>query len=143
MTVGAGSAALNGWTVEFDASFNITSIWNAVIVSHVGNHYVVRNADWNGNVAGGKDTSFGFQATPGSGGTAASGFTINGAAVGTDPVPVVPTPVGGRRHGRGRQQRHARARLHRDAVGRGDEPGHGGLRHQQRHRDAPAATTRR
>ena len=88
MAVGAGSAALNGWTVEFDASFNITSIWNATIVSHVGNHYVVRNADWNGNVAGGKETSFGFQATPGSGGTAASGFTINGTAVGTDPVPV-------------------------------------------------------
>ena len=88
MAVGAGSAALNGWTVAFDASFNITSIWNATIVSHVGNHYVVKNADWNGNVAGGKETSFGFQATPGSGGTAASGFTINGTAVGTDPVPV-------------------------------------------------------
>ena len=83
MAVGAGSAALNGWTVAFDASFNITSIWNATIVSHVGNHYVVKNADWNGNVAGGKETSFGFQATPGSGGTAASGFTINGTAVGT------------------------------------------------------------
>ena len=88
MAVGAGSAALNGWTVAFDASFNITSIWNATIVSHVGNHYVVKNADWNGNVAGGKETSFGFQATPGSGGTAASAFTINGTAVGTDPVPV-------------------------------------------------------
>ena len=88
MAVGAGSAALNGWTVEFDASFNITSIWNATIVSHVGNHYVVKNADWNGNVAGGKETSFGFQATPGSGGTTASGFTINGTTVGTDPAPV-------------------------------------------------------
>src|SRR5262249_14941221 len=71
MSVGAGSAALNGWTVEFDASFNITSIWNADIVSHVGSHYVVRNAAWNGSVAGGHETSFGFQATSGSGGTAA------------------------------------------------------------------------
>ncbi len=70
MAVGASSAALNGWTVAFDASFNITSIWNATIVGHVGNHYVVKNVDWNGNVAGGKKTSFGFQATPGSGGTA-------------------------------------------------------------------------
>src|SRR4029453_4297422 len=57
-----------------------------------GNHYVVKNADWNGTVAGGKETAFGFQATPGSGGTAASAFTINGTAVGTDPVPPpVPT----------------------------------------------------
>ena len=88
MAVGAGSASLNGWTVEFDASFNITSIWNATIVARVGNHYVVRNVDWNGNVAAGKETSFGFQATPGGGGTAASGFLINGTAVGTDPAPV-------------------------------------------------------
>ncbi len=86
MAVGAGSAALNGWLVEFDASFTITNVWNATIVSHIGNHYVVRNADWNGNVAGGGTTSFGFQATPGSGGTTASGFTINGTAVGAGPT---------------------------------------------------------
>ncbi|MGQ0583323.1 MAG: Calx-beta domain-containing protein [Reyranella sp.] len=91
MTVGAGAGGLNGWTVEFNASFNITSIWNAEIVSHVGDHYVVRNAGWNGQVAGGRDVSFGFQATPGSGGTAASGFMINGIAAGDDPAPVLPS----------------------------------------------------
>src|SRR5262249_31984652 len=90
MDVGGGGAALHGWTVEFDASFTITSIWNATIVSHVGSHYVVKNADWNGDVAGGKTTSFGFQATPGAGGTAASGFAVNGTAVGTSP-PVLPS----------------------------------------------------
>lgn len=91
MAVGAGSAALTGWTVEFDASFKITNIWNAEIVSHVGNHYVVRNVAWNGSVAGGHETAFGFQATPGSGGTSASGFKINGADLGGDPAPVLPT----------------------------------------------------
>ncbi len=69
------------------------------------------DVDWNGNVAGGKETAFGFQATAGSGGTAASGFTINGTAVGTDPGAGADA-VGGRRHGGGGQQRHARARLH-------------------------------
>ena len=87
MTVGAGSAGLHGWTVEFNSTATITSIWSAEIVSHVGDHYVVRNAAWNGDLGGGKSTSFGFQATPGSTGTAASGFTINGTAVGQDPVP--------------------------------------------------------
>ena len=87
MKVGAGSAALNGWTVEFNSSAAITNIWNAVIVSHVGEHYVVRNADWNGQVASGQKVAFGFQATPGSAGTAASGFTVNGAAVGNNPPP--------------------------------------------------------
>ncbi len=87
MTVTAGSGGLNGWTVAFDASATITSIWNAQIMSHVGNHYVVSNAAWNGQVAGGQAASFGFQATPGSAGTTASGFTINGVAAGHDPVP--------------------------------------------------------
>ncbi len=91
MTVGAGGGGLNGWTVEFNAAFAITNIWNAEIVSHVGDHYVVRNATWNGQVAEGRNVSFGFQAASGSAGTAASGFTINGVVAGGDPVPVVPT----------------------------------------------------
>ncbi|MDP1748666.1 MAG: Calx-beta domain-containing protein [Reyranella sp.] len=90
MTVGAGSAGLHGWTVEFNSTASITGIWNAEIVSHVGDHYVVRNAAWNGDIGGGKTTAFGFQATPGSTGTAASGFAINGTAVGQDPVPTPP-----------------------------------------------------
>ena len=44
MTVPGGSQGLQGWTLEFDAGFDITNIWNAEIVSHVGNHYVIRSA---------------------------------------------------------------------------------------------------
>lgn len=62
MTVGAGTSPLTGWTVEFDASFTITNIWNAVIKSHVGTHYVIENAPYNANVSAGAETSFGFQA---------------------------------------------------------------------------------
>ena len=91
MTVTAGSSPLSGWTVEFDSTASISSIWNAVIVSHVGNHYVVKNASWNAQVAAGQSVSFGFQAAPGSGGTAASHFLINGQpAEGTSP-PMLPT----------------------------------------------------
>ncbi|WP_084539781.1 Calx-beta domain-containing protein [Azorhizobium doebereinerae] len=94
MTVEAGSSALAGWTVEFDAGFTITitNIWNAVIVSHVGTHYVVKNASYNGAVGAGKDTAFGFQATPGAGGTTAGGFLVNGrSADGGMPAPALPT----------------------------------------------------
>ncbi|MFO1084224.1 MAG: Calx-beta domain-containing protein [Reyranellaceae bacterium] len=86
ITVTAGSTAFNGWTIEFNSTANITNIWNAVIVSHVGDHYVVKNASWNGQVGAGQSTSFGFQATAGSAGTAATDFTVNGVAVGTDPA---------------------------------------------------------
>ena len=47
-----GSAAINGWTVEFDLAANITGIWNASIVSHVGNHYVIHSIGWNDTIAG-------------------------------------------------------------------------------------------
>ncbi|HSI00225.1 MAG TPA: Calx-beta domain-containing protein, partial [Reyranella sp.] len=88
MKVGGGSAALNGWTVEFNAAFTITNIWNAEIVSHIGDHYVIRNASWNSQVAAGQQTGFGFQASAGSSGTQASGFTVNGTAVGQTPPPL-------------------------------------------------------
>jgi chitinase len=93
MQVAAGSTALNGWTVEFDATFTISNIWNAQIISHVGNHYVIKNMPYNGTVGANKDTGFGFQATPGSGGTAATSFTINGtpSGGGGTPAPVLPS----------------------------------------------------
>ena len=92
MTVPGGSQGLQGWTLEFDATFNITNIWNADIVSHVGNHYVIRSASWNANVAAGAQASFGFQATSGANGTTATGFTLNGATdIPPPPPPVLPT----------------------------------------------------
>lgn len=54
-----------GWTLEFDYPFQITSIWSAEIVSHVGDHYVVRPADWTRGVNAGSQITFGFEATPG------------------------------------------------------------------------------
>ena len=41
------------WQLEFDLARNITSIWDAKIVSHVGNHYVIAGASWNSNLAAG------------------------------------------------------------------------------------------
>src|SRR4029077_621561 len=90
MTVPGGAQGLQGWTIEFDASFAISNIWCAQIVSHIGDHYVIRNLDWNANVAAGGEASFGFQATQGAGGTAANGFVIDGPS-GSPPPPVLPT----------------------------------------------------
>jgi chitinase len=94
MQVAAGATALKGWTVEFDAAFDITNIWNAQIVSHVGNHYVIKNMSYNGTVGANQEASFGFQATPGSDGTAATGFTLNGMPSGSGtpaPAPALPS----------------------------------------------------
>lgn len=78
VTVTAGASGLNGWTVEFDMPAQISNIWNAEIVSRVGNHYVVRNAAWNPAVAAGTTVGFGFQASPGGASAAATNFVVNG-----------------------------------------------------------------
>ncbi len=50
------------WRLEFDLAADIVNIWNAVIVSHVGTHYVVQMATWNGTIVPGGSVTFGFQA---------------------------------------------------------------------------------
>ena len=60
-----------------------------MILSHVGNHYVIGNLPWNSDVAPGASTAFGFQATPGASGTSATGFAVNGTAVGREPEPTL------------------------------------------------------
>ncbi|MDJ0634325.1 MAG: cellulose binding domain-containing protein [Xenococcaceae cyanobacterium MO_188.B29] len=53
---------LENWTIEFDAPFEIKKIWNAEIVSHVGDHYVIKSGRWNSKVGTGKTATFGFSA---------------------------------------------------------------------------------
>lgn len=56
----AGAGGLQGWTITFEADFLITQIWNARIISHVGDTYVIGNAEWNGALAAGQSATFGF-----------------------------------------------------------------------------------
>ncbi|MCE9553553.1 MAG: cellulose-binding domain-containing protein [Planctomycetes bacterium] len=73
------ATAMNGWRLEFDLDADIVNIWNAVIVSHVGTHYVIQMAPWNGVIAPGGELTFGFQAT--GAGRTASNVKLNGTAV--------------------------------------------------------------
>ena len=41
---------VNDWELQFNYPLPITSIWNAQIVSHTGNQYVIENAGWNANI---------------------------------------------------------------------------------------------
>jgi len=71
--------ALNNWKLEFDFAANITTIWNASITSHVGNHYVIQGASWNNSLAPGASVNFGFNGSPGGAIAAPSNFTWSGA----------------------------------------------------------------
>jgi chitodextrinase len=59
-----GTAPTNGWKVSWSWAGNeqITNIWNGVLVSS-GPPVTVANASYNGSIAPGGNTSFGFQGT--------------------------------------------------------------------------------
>lgn len=82
-----GAASLNGWTLEFDYAGQISSIWNASVFSHVGNHYVIKSASWNGALAPGANATFGFVASPGHVTAGPTNFILNGAAGATNRPP--------------------------------------------------------
>jgi Bacterial Ig domain/Cellulose binding domain/Calx-beta domain/Glycosyl hydrolases family 18 len=74
----SGSKAWTGWTLEFDYGGQISSLWDASLVSRVGDHYVIRNATYNGAVAAGATVSIGFTAIPGGAKTGPSNYIVNG-----------------------------------------------------------------
>lgn len=78
----SGTKAWTNWTLGFDFAGQISTIWDGAIVSHVGNHYVVQNADYNGAVAAGASVSFGFGGSPGNVTVGPTNFVINGAGPG-------------------------------------------------------------
>ena len=86
-----GAAALNDWTLEFDWNRSISGIWDAAIVSRVGNHYKIKSASWNKNIAAGGNISFGFGGSPGNVTNAPTNFVVNGGSIATPTPTVTPT----------------------------------------------------
>jgi len=60
-----GQEEIKKWRIEFDFDYNIISIWNAHIVDHQGNHYVIEGESYNSIINPGGNVSFGFQGSPG------------------------------------------------------------------------------
>ncbi len=84
---------LDGWQLEFHLTHQITSIWNAKIISQEGNRYVVGNESWNGSVAAGANVQFGFNGSPGSPPATLSAALSGSGTTNPDPTPDPdPTP---------------------------------------------------
>lgn len=82
------TAAVSGWKLEFDFAASIDSIWNANIISHVGNHYVLQDAGYNSVIAAGGTVSFGFNGSPGNLTTQPTNYLFNGLPLGeANPAP--------------------------------------------------------
>lgn len=80
--------SVSNWQLGFDYTANLSSIWDAKIVSHTGNHYVIAGLSYDNNVSAGGSVTFGFVASPGGAVAAPSNYTINGAALGQTATPL-------------------------------------------------------
>ncbi|MBE9167222.1 cellulose binding domain-containing protein [Pleurocapsales cyanobacterium LEGE 06147] len=54
--------SFEGWTIEFDAPFDIYEIWRGEIVSRKGNRYVIKDVSWNKDVDPDETVDFVFNA---------------------------------------------------------------------------------
>lgn len=63
------SGEIFDWTLEFDSVHNFDQFWNAEIVSHEGNHYVIKNRGYNAAIGAGQALILGFTASCGSAGS--------------------------------------------------------------------------
>ncbi|MGK7909095.1 MAG: glycosyl hydrolase family 18 protein [Synechococcus sp.] len=85
-----GDSLLKNWTLEFTADFEITSIWNAEIVSRKGDRYRIRFADYNPDLSSGETISIGFNAVPSSNGISEpSGYLLNGSSLDPSGTPTI------------------------------------------------------
>ena len=57
--------AIEDWTLEFDFDRNIERFWTSEIVEHEGQHYIIKNAGYNANIAPGQTITLGFSGNPG------------------------------------------------------------------------------
>ncbi|HTF10999.1 MAG TPA: cellulose binding domain-containing protein [Asanoa sp.] len=75
-----GTSGINGWTLTYSlpGGQTITNSWNATVTT-AGAAVTARNLAWNGTLAAGASTSFGYQGTHGGGYTSPAAFALNGS----------------------------------------------------------------
>lgn len=76
----------NGWRIAFRLDAEIDAIWNARIISHINDTYVIEGVSYNSSLAAGDTATFGFTAR----GTDTS---IDADSVSIDSTPVETGPV--------------------------------------------------
>lgn len=55
-----GESEICDWALTFEFAHEIQNLWNATVVKHTGNTYVIKNAEWNANIKPGEGVAFGM-----------------------------------------------------------------------------------
>lgn len=58
-----GSSRIEDWIIEFDYPGEISRFYDAIILSHIGNHYVIKNVGYNANIKAQQTMTLLFQGT--------------------------------------------------------------------------------
>lgn len=69
--------SIEDWIVECEFENEISTIWNAEIMSHENNHYVLGNARYNQNIAPNSSITIGFNVERGSASNEMSNFVLS------------------------------------------------------------------
>lgn len=92
-----GTAPIANWTLEFDFPHTINSIWDAQLVSRVGNHYTIRGNGWNNSIPVGGQIAFGFIGAPNGALSAPTNCKLNGQPAsctgGSNPTATPTSPI--------------------------------------------------
>ena len=70
------SKPIEDWSLEFDFDRNIQRFWTAEIVKREGNHYIIKNAGYNANIAPGQKLTLGFAGNPGNVNSEPTGYKL-------------------------------------------------------------------
>jgi hypothetical protein len=92
--VNDGASAVPFGQLQFNLASSITSIYDAKLLSHVGNHYAVTNAGWDATIPAGGSVTFGFTAACGSS-TATTDFVFGDPASNPPATPPPANPPAG------------------------------------------------
>jgi aryl-phospho-beta-D-glucosidase BglC (GH1 family) len=85
---------VSNWQMSFDFDRAITQIWNASIVSHNGDKYVIANAGYNSTISPGSSVQFGFLGGPGNlGSDQPTDVVLSGAGQSTGSRPTIVNPA--------------------------------------------------
>lgn len=68
---------IEDWMLEFDFDYDIEKFWNADILSHEGNHYVIKNKVYNADIDIDQAVIFGFTGKPGDVTTEPSDYSLS------------------------------------------------------------------
>lgn len=81
--INRGTVPVSNWVVEFDCGNNIAPIWDAQIVSHTGNHYVIQGTTATNTIPANSQVIFGFIGNVGQGQTLSLPTNVKGSVSGT------------------------------------------------------------